>query len=77
MKVRLASLHGKLGLVLRGAEDTGGVAMTGSISEASLYSETFKAAQTAQRRITVVRVKDPKTGAEELMKFERGRRITN
>lgn len=77
MKVRLAALHGKLGLVLRGAEDTGGVAMTGAISEASLFGETFKAAQVAQRRITVVRIKDPKTGAEEVMKFERGRRLPN
>ena len=75
MKVRLAALHGKLGLVLRGAEDTGGVAMTGAISEASLFGETFKASQVAQRQVTVVRVKDPKTGAEELMKFERGRRL--
>lgn len=77
MKVRLSALHGKLGLVLRGAEDTGGIAMTGSIHEASLFGETTKAAQILQRRITVVRVKDPKTGAEEVMQFERGRRLTN
>lgn len=75
MKVRLAALHGKLGLVLRGAEDTGGVTVTGAISEASLYGDSFKAAQVAQRNITVVKVKDPKTGAEETMRFERGRRL--
>lgn len=77
MKVRLATQHGKLGLVLRGAEDTGSVSITGAISEASLFGETFKATQIAQRRITVVRVKDPKTGAEEIMKFELGRRLPN
>ncbi len=77
MKVRLATQHGKLGLVLRGAEDTGGLAMSGSISEASLFGETFKAAQAAQRSVTVVRIKDPNTGSEEVMKFESGRRVEN
>ena len=75
MKVRLASLHGKLGLVLRGAEDTGGVAMTGAISEASLYMDQNQDPEMQPRMITVVRVKDPKTGKEEILKFEQGYRL--
>lgn len=76
MRVRLAALHGKLSLVLRGAEDTGGIATTGAIQEASLYGDNLNQPGALPRRqITVVKVKDPATGKEEELKFERGYRI--
>jgi len=75
MKVRLAALHGKLSLVLRGAEDTGGVASSGSIHEASLYGDVNEGQVAPQRKITVVTVKDPASGKVEELKFERGYRI--
>jgi Flp pilus assembly protein CpaB len=75
MKVRLAALHGKLSLVLRGAEDTGGIASSGSIHEASLYGDINEGQVAPQRKITVVTVKDPASGKVEELKFERGYRI--
>jgi pilus assembly protein CpaB len=76
MRVRLAALHGKLSLVLRGAEDTGGIASTGSIQESSLYGDNLnQAAALPQRNITVVKVKDPATGKQEELRFERGYRV--
>ncbi len=75
MKVRLAALHGKLGLVLRGAEDTGSVAISGAFNESSLYQQENNNVRAPTRHITVVRVKDPKTGREEILKFERGQRV--
>lgn len=78
MKVRLAALNGDLSLVLRGIDDTGGVVTSGIINETMLYSDGTVGQKLAPRQELIsVRVKDPKTGKEELMKFQYGHRVYN
>ena len=78
MKVRLAALNGELSLVLRGIDDTGGVVTSGIINETMLYSDGTVAQKLAPRQELIsVRVKDSKTGKEELMKFRHGHRVYN
>ena len=72
------AMNGDLSLVLRGIDDTGGVVTSGIINETMLYSDGTVGQKLAPRQELIsVRVKDPKTGKEELMKFQYGHRVYN
>jgi Flp pilus assembly protein CpaB len=74
MRVRLAALNGRLALVLRGSEDAGLAKAAGPIGEGVLFNSGTKL-QAASRRTVSVKVRDRKTGKEELLTFENGQRV--
>ena len=74
MRVRLAALNGRLALVLRGSEDAGLAKAAGPIGEGALFNSGTKL-QAASRRTVSVKVRDRKTGKEELLTFENGQRV--
>jgi Flp pilus assembly protein CpaB len=75
LKVRLASLHGRLSLVLRGSEDSGAVASSNPIPESALYSTSNLPVTEQARDLVTVKVKDRNTGKEEDLTFENGERL--
>lgn len=78
MRVRLAALHGRLSLVLRGIDDAGMIEQTMPIGEGSLYSGMNPGQMPAKpRNLVSVTVKDRTTGAEENLIFENGQRVDN
>ncbi len=78
MRVRLAALHGRLSLVLRGADDAGSVGSNMPIGERELYSVVNQEQlPQAVRNLISVTVKDRKTGAQENLIFENGQLVEN
>ncbi len=75
LRVRLASLHGRLSLVLRGSEDSGAVSSSNPIPESALYSTSNLPVMEQVRNLVTVKVKDRKTGKEEDLTFENGERV--
>ncbi len=75
MRVRLAALHGRLSLVLRGVDDSGMVGSTVPIGEGSLYSGANEQEISRPRNLVTVTVKDKKTGEQENFIFENGERV--
>jgi Flp pilus assembly protein CpaB len=76
MRVRLAALHGRLSLVLRGTDDAGVVGNSMPIGEGVLYSGVNQGQMPAKpRNLVDVTVKDPTTGAQEKLVFENGQRV--
>lgn len=75
LRVRLASLHGRLSLVLRGSEDSGAVASSNPIPESALYSTSNLPVMEQARNLVTVKVKDRSTGKEEDLTFENGERV--
>ena len=75
MRVRLAALHGRLSLVLRGVDDSGMVGSTVPIGEGSLYSGLNEQEAPRPRNLVTVTVKDKKTGEQENLIFENGERV--
>lgn len=76
LKVRLASLHGRLSLVLRGSEDTGSVSSSNPIPESALYGSSNLPVLEQARNVVTVKVKDRVTGKQEDMTFENGERVS-
>lgn len=75
MRVRLAALNGRLALVLRGM-DTGVAKPGGPISEHSLFSMASKnAAGEPVDNLVSVKVRDRRTGKEEILTFQDGERV--
>jgi hypothetical protein len=74
MRVRLASLNGRLALVLRGSDDAGLAKMSGPIGEGALFNVS-KGVQPLNRNLVSVKVRDRRTGKEELLTFEDGERV--
>lgn len=74
LKVRLATLNGRIALILRG-DDSGRSPMIGSIGVNSLYNQNTQQVS-IPKNITAVKVKD-KDGSEHTMLFENGRRLRN
>lgn len=74
LKTRLASLHGKLSLVLRGTTDSGKAAGWGSMTDGGLWASKANQKE-IPRNITRVEVKDSKSGKSESILFENGHRI--
>jgi Flp pilus assembly protein CpaB len=78
MRVRLAALHGRLSLGLRGTEDSGVVENAKPLGEGVLFKDINQNQMPAQPRNFVdVTVKDPTTGAQEKLIFENGQRVYN
>jgi pilus assembly protein CpaB len=76
LRVRLASLHGKLSLVLRGSADKGAIASSNPIPESALYHAMNREPVPEQKRNLVhVKVKDREGGNEEELTFENGQRV--
>jgi pilus assembly protein CpaB len=75
LRVRLASLHGRLSLVLRGSDDSGAVASSNPIPESSLYSSSNQPVMEQARNLVTVKIKDRTTGKEEDLTFENGERV--
>lgn len=74
MRVRLASLNGRLALVLRGIDSES--SKPGSpISEGALFNVGAKPVMTNNRNIIDVKVRDRRTGKVENLKFEDGQRV--
>ncbi len=74
MRVRLASLNGRLALVLRGAEDAGLAKTSAPIGEGALFNVNKGPAPQA-RDLVSVKVRDRRTGKEEMLKFQDGERV--
>lgn len=74
MRVRLAALNGRLALVLRGSEDAGLAKAGGPIGEGVLFN-TGSRLPVASRSTVSVKVRDRKTGKEEVLTFENGQRV--
>jgi pilus assembly protein CpaB len=74
MRVRLASLNGRLALVLRGSDDAGLAKMSGPIGEGALFN-VGRGVQPQNRNLVSVKVRDRRTGKEELLTFEDGERV--
>jgi pilus assembly protein CpaB len=75
MRVRLAALHGRLSLVLRGIDDSGMAGSTVPIGEGSLYSGLNHQESPRSRNLVTVTVKDRNTGEQESLVFENGQRV--
>lgn len=75
LRVRLASLHGRLSLVLRGSQDAGAAASGAPINEGNLYSAINHGPAPAPRNLVTVKVKDRANGTEEQLTFENGQRV--
>jgi Flp pilus assembly protein CpaB len=75
LRVRLASLHGRLSLVLRGSDDSGAVSSSNPIPESALYSTSNQPVLEQARNLVTVKVKDRTTGKEEDLTFENGERV--
>lgn len=75
MKVRLASLNGRLSLVLRGTVDPGAI----QASPLTMREENMYSGQTSpepgQRDLTTVIVTEPQSGKREKYLFEGGNRV--
>ena len=74
MRVRLASLNGRLALVLRGAEDAGLAKSSAPIGEGALFNVNKGPAPQA-RNLVSVKVRDRRTGKEEMLTFQDGERV--
>lgn len=75
MRVRLAALNGRLALVLRGM-DTGVSKPNGPISEHALFNAPGKnAAGQPVDNLVSVKVRDRRTGKEEILTFQDGERV--
>lgn len=74
MRVRLASLNGRLALVLRGADDAGLSKSSAPIGEGSLFN-VGRAAPPQPRNLVSVKVRDRRTGKEEMLTFQDGERV--
>jgi pilus assembly protein CpaB len=77
LRVRLASLHGRLALVLRGSQDGGGATGSTPMNEGVLYSGLNVPAAAQKRNVVTVKVRDRKSGATEQLMFENGQRVGN
>lgn len=76
MRVRLAALHGRLSLSLRGTDDAGAVGNSMPIGEGVLYGGMNQSQMPNQpRNLVDVTVKDPTTGTQEKLTFENGQRV--
>ena len=74
MRVRLASLNGRLALVLRGSDDAGLAKMSGPIGEGALFNVS-RGVQPQNRNLVSVKVRDRRTGKEEILTFDDGERV--